>query len=99
MILNILEGYNFSPATRSAVTTHQTIEAFKFAYALRTRLADACCEDPGDGFCSNTTSCESITHYASEMLSKINATEWRSKIWDNRYLRTGTVSFLIARSF
>ncbi|XP_046595489.1 glutathione hydrolase 1 proenzyme isoform X1 [Neodiprion lecontei] len=44
-ILNVLDGYDFSPSSMATpqatlTTHHRIIEAFKYAYALRTELAD-----------------------------------------------------------
>ncbi|CAH0715406.1 unnamed protein product, partial [Brenthis ino] len=71
-ILNILSGYNFSPESingseNKILTYHRIIEAFKYAYAARTRLGDLDFLDLED-FIKNITS----PHYGTEIRLKIN---------------------------
>ncbi|XP_032517250.2 glutathione hydrolase 1 proenzyme-like isoform X2 [Danaus plexippus] len=71
-ILNILSGYNFTPENiqgteNKILTYHRIIEAFKFAYAARTRLGDMDFLDL-EGFISNLTSPE----YGVELMKRID---------------------------
>ncbi|KAL1132133.1 hypothetical protein AAG570_010090 [Ranatra chinensis] len=73
-ILNLLDGYNMSTASvsnmnASIITTHRLIEAFKYAYAKRTELADPHFVD--------------MIELVHNLTSKEYAEEIRSKILDN----------------
>eukprot|EP01135_Chromosphaera_perkinsii_P003480 Nk52_evm6s245 gene=Nk52_evmTU6s245 len=74
-ILNILEGYNFSPNdTKNATTYHRIIEAFKFAYAKRTSLGDPKFTD--------------IEKLVKQMLDKKYGEQQRKKIEDGKTFPT-----------
>ncbi|KAJ8722189.1 hypothetical protein PYW08_004591 [Mythimna loreyi] len=73
-ILNILSGYNFSASSINStedkiLTYHRIIEAFKFAYASRTKLGDLDFLDLSE-FLSNVTSPD----YGNEIRLRINDT-------------------------
>lgn len=75
-IMNIMDGYKITPETilstkKELLTYHRLIEAFKFAYALRTDLADP-------NFDSN------VTAVVEKLVSRSYADSVRKKIWDNQ---------------
>ncbi|CAK8693136.1 unnamed protein product [Clavelina lepadiformis] len=74
LILNILDGYNFTPKDmdedRQMLTYHRMIEAFRFAYARRSWLGD------------DRTN-KNITEVAINMTSKLYAESLRLKINDS----------------
>lgn len=75
-IMNIMDGYKITPETilsqqNELLTYHRLIEAFKFAYALRTDLADP-------DFDSN------VTAVVEKLVSRSYADSVRKKIWDNQ---------------
>jgi len=76
-ILNILDGFNmtakdFVTLEQKTVAHHRIIEAFKFAYAKRTGLAD-------EGF-NNTQ----VPQLVANLTSRSYADMIRAKIWDNQ---------------
>ncbi|EDV20374.1 uncharacterized protein TRIADDRAFT_31903 [Trichoplax adhaerens] len=82
-ILNILEGYNFTANVSDTVLSyHRIIEAFKFAYAQRTKLGDP-------NFVSD------VNNFTKYMLSKNVGEELREKISD---YQTFNVSYYGAQS-
>ncbi|XP_052253641.1 glutathione hydrolase 1 proenzyme-like [Dreissena polymorpha] len=75
-ILGILDGYNFTPSDissteKSILTFHRFIEAFKFAYAKRTQLADEDFE-------------KNVTELVANLTSRSYIESIRSQIWDNQ---------------
>ncbi|XP_076817193.1 glutathione hydrolase 1 proenzyme-like isoform X2 [Clavelina lepadiformis] len=74
LILNILEGYNFTPEDmnedRQMLTYHRIVEAFRFAYARRSWLGD------------DRTN-KNINEVAINMTSKLYAESLRLKINDS----------------
>eukprot|EP00039_Didymoeca_costata_P033385 m.42096 g.42096 ORF g.42096 m.42096 type:complete len:642 (-) comp9845_c0_seq1:138-2063(-) len=86
-IMNILQKYNItceSKQGRDAVYYHRMVEAFKFSYAQRYKLADACC-NPNNiaSICKNQTLCDKVTEAVTEMMSEDFAEDCFGKIWDN----------------
>lgn len=92
MALNILEGYNLTcdgtnqkELEWSTVSVHRLVEAMKFSYAERTKLADPCCGGGGGvaEVCNNQTLCAAVGAATTTMLSKAIAATLRAKIRDN----------------
>ncbi|CAH2003890.1 unnamed protein product [Acanthoscelides obtectus] len=74
LILNILDGYNFTRASidgvnNTVLTLHRMIEAFKYGYAKRTELGD--------------TDYNELSRLLSDLTSKSYAEDIRRKISDN----------------
>lgn len=62
-ILNILDNYNIQPEDDAPLLYHRIIEAFKWAFALRTELGDPL----GD---------EEIRDYVNSLVSNLTSDEW-----------------------
>lgn len=67
-ILNILEGFNLRESSKDPLTYHRIAEAFKHAYAQRTKLADPDFEPEVYELMANLTS----EQLATETRAKIN---------------------------
>ena len=100
MAMNILSGYDYTcgslrsgenvlaeanrPLSGASLEWHRRIEAFKFSYGSRTRMADPCCnEHGGAASCMNATTCQASKELVDKMLDKDFARECRSKTFDN----------------
>eukprot|EP00731_Ephydatia_muelleri_P000924 Em0001g924a len=70
LVLNILEGYNFTSQDFGGLSYHRIVEAFKFAYAQRMKLGDP----------AFNSTVEQVVQY---MLSISAAERMRSLITDN----------------
>jgi gamma-glutamyltranspeptidase/glutathione hydrolase/leukotriene-C4 hydrolase len=85
MIFNILGQYHPLSASLDTLAYHRTVEAFKFAYAKRTLLADPCCSPTTTPLqCLNASACAAIEALETLMLDPAAGLEWRQKILDNR---------------
>eukprot|EP00041_Stephanoeca_diplocostata_P033753 m.1122539 g.1122539 ORF g.1122539 m.1122539 type:complete len:757 (+) comp24402_c2_seq3:192-2462(+) len=88
MVLNMLRGYSFNCEDgRTALTDHRIVEAFKFAYAYRSRLADPCCAHDGavdeQDVCINATQCSDVSAAEKQMLDVLFDDSLRERIRDN----------------